>query len=53
MLKQYLARRALERTMRPNPTYRERMLAQFSRERRERYWRNVEAALHPEGNGNA
>lgn len=49
MIRRYLACRALERTMRPDPIYRERMLAQFSRERRERYWRNVEAALHPNG----
>lgn len=51
MLKRYLARKALERTMRPDPIYRERMLAQFSKERRERYWRNVEAALHPGQDG--
>lgn len=49
MLKRYLARKALERTMRPDPIYRERMLAQFSKERRERYWANVRAALHPAG----
>lgn len=32
---------ALERTMRPDPDYRSRRLSQFTRERRERYWRNV------------
>ena len=46
-IKRHLARKALERSLRPDPLYRERMLAQFSRERKARYWRNVEAALHP------
>jgi hypothetical protein len=48
-IKRYLARRALERSLRPNPTYRHNMLAQFTAERRARYWANVEAALHPNG----
>lgn len=30
--------------LRPDPEYRERRLAQFSPERRERYWRNVREA---------
>lgn len=46
-IKRRLARKALERSLRPDPIYRERMLAQFSSERKARYWRNVEAALHP------
>jgi hypothetical protein len=33
--------KALERTMRPDPDYRTRRLSQFTKERRERYWRNV------------
>ncbi len=49
MLKRYLARKRLERIMRPDPELRERRLAQFTAKRRERYWRNVEAALHPDG----
>lgn len=44
MIRKWLARRALERTMRPDPTYRQNMLAQFSPDRRERYWANVRAA---------
>lgn len=31
----------LRASMRPDPTYRENRLRQFSQERRERYWRNV------------
>lgn len=49
MLKRYLARKRLERIMRPDPESRVRRLAQFTAKRRERYWRNVEAALHPDG----
>lgn len=49
MLKRYLARKRLERIMRPDPESRERRLAQWSPERQARYWRNVEAALHPDG----
>lgn len=48
-IKRYLARRALQRSLRPDPTYRENMLVQFTAERRARYWANVEAALHPDG----
>jgi len=47
MFKRYLARRALERTLRPDPAYRQARLAQFTAERRARYWANVDAALHP------
>ena len=50
-IKRRLARRALERSLRPNPQYRQNMLAQFTAERRARYWANVEAALHPNANG--
>lgn len=41
-LTRFLRRRRLEKTMRPDPEYREHRLAQFSPQRRERYWRNVE-----------
>lgn len=40
-LRKLIARRKLTRTMRPDPDYRDRRLAQFTPERRERYWRNV------------
>lgn len=40
-LRQYLACRRLKATMRPDPEYRARKLAQMTTERRERYWRNV------------
>lgn len=39
--KQWLAVKRLQKMMRPDPQYRERRLAQFSSERRERYWKNV------------
>lgn len=41
-LKRILARRRLKRSLKPDPAYRARKLAQFSPERRDRYWRNVE-----------
>ena len=41
MIKQWLAKRKLQKSLRPDPEYRERRLAQFTPERRERYWRNV------------
>lgn len=47
MLKRWLARRRLERIMRPDHELRARRLAQFSKERRARYWANVDLALHP------
>lgn len=50
-IKRLKARRALQRSLRPNPTYRQNMLAQFTAERRARYWANVEAALHPNEKG--
>lgn len=34
-------RRALEASLKPDPAYRDRRLAQFTPERRERYHRNV------------
>lgn len=37
-----LARRRLEKLMKPDPAYRERRLAHLSPERRERYLRNME-----------
>ena len=42
------AREALQRTMRPDPEARSRRLAQFTPERRARYWANVEAAYSGE-----
>jgi hypothetical protein len=44
MLRQWIARRRLAKLLRPNPEYRNRRLAQFNPERRERYWKNVNAA---------
>ena len=41
-LKRLLARRRLAKSLKPDPAYRARRLAQFSPERRARYWRNVE-----------
>lgn len=40
-LRRLIARKRLERTLRPDPDYRERRLAQFTPERRARYWANV------------
>ena len=40
-LRKIIARRRLARTLRPDPDYRARRLAQFSTERRERYAANV------------
>lgn len=48
LIRRYFARRALERTMKPDPSYRTNKLAQWSVARQERYWANVEAALHPD-----
>lgn len=42
IIKRALIRRRLEKTMKPDPEYRAKRLAQFSPERRERYERNVE-----------
>lgn len=42
-IRRLMAIRRLRASLRPDPAYRENRLAQFSRERRERYWRNVEA----------
>lgn len=36
-----MARRRLERSLKPDPQYRERRLAQFDEARRQRYWNNV------------
>lgn len=40
-IRKQLIRRRLLKTMRPDPEYRVRRLAQLSPERRARYWRNV------------
>lgn len=40
-IRRALIRRRLKRSMRPDPDFRERRLAQFTPERRARYWRNV------------
>lgn len=44
-----MARRRLDRSLRPDPEYRERRLAQFTPERRARYWRNVTATTAQKG----
>jgi len=41
-LRRILIRRRLAKSLKPDPAYRARRLAQFSPERRERYERNVE-----------
>ena len=41
LFKRKLACRKLRKLMRPDPDYRERRLAQFTAERRARYWENV------------
>lgn len=41
LFRKLLVRRKLAKTMKPRPEYRERRLAQFSPERRERYFENV------------
>jgi hypothetical protein len=48
-IKRLLARRALERSLRPDPQYRANMLAQFSTERRARYERNIKLAMERTG----
>ena len=40
-LKRILARRRLPKTLKPDPAYRSRRLAQFSPERRARYFANI------------
>lgn len=45
--KAWRANKRLEQTLRPDPDYRTRRLAQFTPERRERYWSNV-AETHSE-----
>lgn len=46
-IKRILARRRLAKSLKPDPAYRERRLAQFSPERRARYERNT-ALIHAE-----
>lgn len=41
MIRQYLTRRRLAKSLRPDPAYRERRLAQFSPERKWRYYANA------------
>ena len=41
MIKRHMARKRLEKTMRPDPAYRERRLSQFTPERRARYLENA------------
>ena len=40
-LRKMIVNRRLRKTMRPDPEFRRRRLAQFSKDRRERYFRNV------------
>jgi len=42
-LKRRRAAKALAKTLRPDPDYRARRLAQFDSARKARYWRNVAA----------
>lgn len=42
-ISRFFIRRRLSRTMRPDPEYRINRLRQFTPERREKYWRNVES----------
>lgn len=41
MIRKFIINRRLKKTMKPNPAYRQHRLAQFSPERRERYFENV------------
>lgn len=41
-LKRLITRRRLVRSLKPDPGYRDRRLAQFTPERRARYLRNIE-----------
>jgi len=50
-IKRHLARRALARSLRPDPQYRANMLAQFSTKRRARYEHNIKLAMEPERTG--
>lgn len=42
MFKQWLIRRKLKASLRPDPVYLKRRLAQMSPERKARFWRNME-----------
>lgn len=42
-IRKWAVRRKLAKTMKPDPQYRERRLAQFDEARKARYWRNVRA----------
>lgn len=42
-ISKYLANRKLAKSLKPNPDYRRRRIAQMSPERRARYERNMEA----------
>lgn len=44
MIRRFFLRRRLKKTMKPNPLYRMRRLAQFDDARKARYWRNVRMA---------
>jgi hypothetical protein len=44
LLKSYRIRKRLKASLRPDPDYRERRLAQFSPERRARYLGNIKKA---------
>lgn len=48
MIRQYLAKRRLARSLRPDPQYRENMLAQFDTARRKQYFRNVATITNPD-----
>lgn len=44
LIRAKLARKRLNATLRPDPDFRERRLAQFSTERRQRYFDNIKKA---------
>lgn len=48
MIRQYLAKRRLARSLRPDPQYRDNRLAQFDRNRRNRYLINAKSVNCPQ-----
>lgn len=44
MLRKFIINYRLKKTMKPDPSYRERRLAQFDEQRKARYWLNVRLA---------
>jgi hypothetical protein len=48
MIRKYLTKRRLARSLRPDPQYRENRLAQFDRDRRNRYLINAKSVTCPQ-----